>query len=161
MNDDNLPPSTCGLTECAGKPMCVRCKRMADMDAMCSLLPEGVHWGDPLTPEVLRAALAAQPAESVAWLHPEWAPGKYTGPQSPVTVYEITGWRPLYAAPQPLAQPPQAGDDAQTVIDALRGQASAARGVLNANPGSVTLSAVVETWDRAVRVAIAAAKGRA
>lgn len=29
------------------------------MDALCSLLPEGVHWGDPLTPELLRELLGA------------------------------------------------------------------------------------------------------
>jgi hypothetical protein len=34
--------------------MCVRCERIADMDALCSLLPEGACWGDPLTPELLR-----------------------------------------------------------------------------------------------------------
>jgi hypothetical protein len=49
--------SVCGLTECRDKAMCVRCVHMADMDALCSLLPEGVHWGDPLTPELLRELL--------------------------------------------------------------------------------------------------------
>ena len=50
--------SACGLTECAGKQMCVRCASVAEMEAMCSLLPEGVYWGDPLTPELLRELLS-------------------------------------------------------------------------------------------------------
>lgn len=50
--------SKCGLTECRDKPMCVRCTRLADMDAMCALLPKGTAWGDPLTPELLRDLLA-------------------------------------------------------------------------------------------------------
>jgi hypothetical protein len=36
---------------------------MADMDALCALLPEGVHWGDPLTPELLRELLAGTAAK--------------------------------------------------------------------------------------------------
>lgn len=50
--------SACGLTECRDRPMCVRCARIADMDALCGLLPEGVNWGDPLTPEMLVELMA-------------------------------------------------------------------------------------------------------
>ena len=53
-------PLDCGLTECQGKPQCVRCRRMADMDAICALLPEGVHLGAPLTPELLRELMPRQ-----------------------------------------------------------------------------------------------------
>ena len=64
--------STCGLTECRGKPMCVRCRRMADMDALCGLLPEGVHWGAPLTPELLQAVLAASRQAEFKRLYADW-----------------------------------------------------------------------------------------
>ena len=59
--------SACGLTECLRKPMCVRCASMAEMDALCGLLPDGVHWGDPLTPELLRQLLADKLAPAFAW----------------------------------------------------------------------------------------------
>lgn len=64
--------STCGLTECAGKPMCVRCARIADMDALCQLLPEGAAWGDPLTPELLRAVLASPRQVEFRRLYADW-----------------------------------------------------------------------------------------
>ena len=51
--------SACRLTECHDKPMCFRCASMADMDALCGMLPEGCHWGDPLTPELVRELLAS------------------------------------------------------------------------------------------------------
>ena len=49
--------SACGLTECAGKQMCARCASSAEMGALCAMLPEGYHWGDPLTPKLLRELL--------------------------------------------------------------------------------------------------------
>lgn len=67
--------STCGLTECRDRPMCVRCARIADMDHLCALLPEGAAWGDPLTPELLRGLLAGGMTSeeacrfSVWWAH--------------------------------------------------------------------------------------------
>lgn len=64
--------SACGLTECRGKPMCVRCERIADMDALCQLLPEGVAWGDPLTPELLRAVLVNPRPVEFRRLYADW-----------------------------------------------------------------------------------------
>ena len=52
--------SECGLTECLGKRMCIRCRQWADMTALAELLPEGVYWQDPLTPGLLRELLAAE-----------------------------------------------------------------------------------------------------
>ena len=47
--------SACGLTECQGKPECARCRRMADIDALCDLLPPQISndFGHLLTPEAL------------------------------------------------------------------------------------------------------------
>ena len=76
--------SACGLTECHGKPMCPRCVRMADMDALCALLPEGVHWGDPLTPELLRTLLPKQiPNEFGHLLTPQALWGLYVEDSEP------------------------------------------------------------------------------
>ena len=50
--------SNCGLTDCRNKPMCVRCERIEDQAAMSALLPEGVSWGDHLTPEIVRELLS-------------------------------------------------------------------------------------------------------
>ena len=43
-----------------------------------------------------RVAPAAQ--EPVAWIDPDWSPGKpYGKVTSPVTAYPVHGWTPLYA----------------------------------------------------------------
>ncbi len=50
-------------------------------------------------------SIIPEKGEAVAWMHPDYAPGVYLGPLSPVTVYQVNGWTPLYASPPPAASP--------------------------------------------------------
>ena len=79
--------SACGLTECAGKPMCARCLQWADMGQLSAALPPGVRWQTPLTPALVRELLAFETrrweeALRLTWqmvdqLNPAGSPGSY------------------------------------------------------------------------------------
>ena len=58
--------------------------------------------------------------EPVAWIKPDWR-DNFDG-TSPVTVYRVAGWTPLYATPQPLSGPAVVGlvEAAKEALSALK-----------------------------------------
>ncbi len=107
--DDNLPPSTCGLTECKGKPMCARCAHQQ------------------------RAALASQPA---GWrlvpVEPTPEMGGEFDKAHPGADFRHESYRAmLAAAPQPPAQPVATMDREATWWTLVMGAAASVEDAAN------------------------------